>query len=763
MKRMFLGLSLLFVALSGAEVVTAQTSVYFPPGRLATQEYVQHYVDSVLAARPVVVQPPVVIIPEGPGPIVPVLLPCEAGPEIRSIGGVTEQSLTVVFHGSKVFGMDYTILKDGLPQRFGKIKPESNTLTIGYETLPAGTYTLRLSGNTCQGISEPKEFTIEKWSGQVNPPKVIPPGGVPHDGGKTDQTVKPVLLSRAHPYILDVQIAGSSNDWTISDVSTFGLRPGYEFIYLVNNDVVRTDRPLKDYHYRGNAPVRVHKQPIKKGVESLNKWDPNAKPGDWFLADASYSFPPISDVGGVTSYYFQNAWQPQSGDLAWVNPVPATWVPKDYSTWPDVSPEITLPADKVYVQVPHTEGQTIARSLRLGVTHISQRWVDREPNLPRDHLYNDVPQTRYLLNMRQAADGQWVKTFTESEARAAGRSVFLPNLWVGETMEGDFWVEPSNPAWTWFYDEVSKRYRELYRQDGKRRYVAHNYYDILPMALRQHSVAKVTDLRFVYTSPARNLPRGEFGTTLAQTNTHLTGWYKTFPDDNDYVYKKLYAMQASKRLGLFTGVFLFPVHEWQPGFSWQVDVAAPAGKFSRSDKAPISPGELVTAAYLGLDEGDIAIVWDTDAWMSKNPGIPGSRLKKPTNYSSLEKRSMNNRNSILTAWRLGFIVAAMLLCVTRPTAWAQSSAEIPRTAYESALLDSVLLYQALKPVHHSLENAYAALKVENQALRLQLRFVALQAQIKEQTYQATMARLEKRRKRQRWLDRGIGFGLGLLF
>ena len=622
----------IFSLLSGllliGQLATAQTSVFFPAGRLATEAYVKHYVDSVLAARPVVIPseaevPPVVIVPENPGPVVPVLLPCKAGPEIRSISSATEQSLVVVFHGEEVYGMDFEILKNGTVLRTGKIKPESNTLEIGYETLSAGTYSLRLIGNTCQGASQSKEFPIEKFSGQVNPPKIP-------DGSKIDQTVQPVLLSRSHPSILDIRITGTSENWLISDVSTFQLRDGYEFLYLVNNDIVRTSQNLTNYHYQGNTPVRIQKHPIKKGVESLVRWDPGAQPGGWFDPAASYSFGPVSDVGGVTSYFFQGGWLPQSQDLAWVNPVPAGWTPKDYSSWPEVSPQITMPADKVYIQNPHAEGQKISQLLRLGVTHYSQRWQNTEGGLPADKLYNDVPRLENLLGMIKSPGGQWIKSISADQARSAARRLPILPVEINETMEGDAFISQDDAAWSPFYEELAARTP----RDGRRRYRAHNYYEILPSEYSTTN-KKLADMRWVYTTPARSLPRGSFAGSLRNTNTHVVGWYKNAPDETTYVYKKLYNMQVSKKLGLFTGVFIFPVHEWQPGFSWQVSTTNPAGKLAQSDKAPLSPSELMTAAYLGLDEGDISIVWETDFQRSKNPNdittswMGGKRIWEP--------------------------------------------------------------------------------------------------------------------------------------
>jgi hypothetical protein len=161
--------------LLGIAAAFGQTTVTFPPGRLASEAFVKAYVDSVLKAQQAVKLPPIIPVEVPPvvidNPPVVALKPCDAGPEIRNISAITEQSLTVLFHGQNVLGLDYQILKEGATKRSGKIRPESNTLTIGYESLPAGTYTLRLSGNTCLGAST-REFTIEKWSGQANPPKV---------------------------------------------------------------------------------------------------------------------------------------------------------------------------------------------------------------------------------------------------------------------------------------------------------------------------------------------------------------------------------------------------------------------------------------------------------------------------------------------------------------------------------------------------------------------------------------------------------------
>lgn len=114
-----------------------------------------------------------------------------------------------------------------------------------------------------------------------------------------------------------------------------------------------------------------------------------------------------------------------------------------------------------------------------------------------------------------------------------------------------------------------------------------------------------------------------------------------------------------------------------------------------------------------------------------------------------------------TVWLLGFIVA-MLASLPSATVSAQSSSDAFRTAYESALLDSVLLYQKLKPLHSNLQKAYELRGQENQALLNQLRFERLQRLLEKQAHEMALASESKKRKWYRWLGRAEGFLLGVL-
>ena len=153
---------LLAFLLLTAPLARGQTTVTFPSGKIATEEYVRNYVDSVLGK-----------------PTPPIFSPCDEGPTLRTITNITENSLVASFHGKNVFGIDWQIVGDKGVVEMGSIRPTSSSLAIRYKALPPGTYTLKLFGNTCQGKSE-KEFRIkDKSTGHVPP---IPPANGRLDG-----------------------------------------------------------------------------------------------------------------------------------------------------------------------------------------------------------------------------------------------------------------------------------------------------------------------------------------------------------------------------------------------------------------------------------------------------------------------------------------------------------------------------------------------------------------------------------------------------
>lgn len=135
-----------------------QTTFSFTiPGNVATQEWVktlvQHKIDSIKAATPPVVSPP---------PFPSPTIPCKEGPEIKSISGISMNSITVKFHGNNVTEIYWQIVGEDLtrPIRYGIITPDSPTLKLTYDPLSPGRYFVGIMGTKCSG-SDIKEFTVK--------------------------------------------------------------------------------------------------------------------------------------------------------------------------------------------------------------------------------------------------------------------------------------------------------------------------------------------------------------------------------------------------------------------------------------------------------------------------------------------------------------------------------------------------------------------------------------------------------------------------
>ena len=121
----------------------------------------------------------------------------------------------------------------------------------------------------------------------------------------------------------------------------------------------------------------------------------------------------------------------------------------------------------------------------------------------------------------------------------------------------------------------------------------------------------------------------------------------------------------------------------------------------------------------------------------------------------------NNPKRLTTAWLTVFF-AVILAWLPSATACAQSSSDAFQTAYESALLDSVLLYQKLKPLHRNLERAHEHLRQENQALRSEIHFLRLHQRLAADQYEAKLLAAAVSTRRARWKGRLEGFLLGCL-
>jgi hypothetical protein len=153
--------------------VLAQTTLTFPPGKIASEEYVEKRIkakfDSLAKAQSgVVINIPPVIIPTNPSiPTIPttpvVTLPnCDRGPTITKVTYDASIGISVVFDGLNVKGMDYLLLGPVYETiTKGSVTPTSNTIRLGYPNLPDGAYHLTLIANTCTG-RDSEDFIVRK-------------------------------------------------------------------------------------------------------------------------------------------------------------------------------------------------------------------------------------------------------------------------------------------------------------------------------------------------------------------------------------------------------------------------------------------------------------------------------------------------------------------------------------------------------------------------------------------------------------------------
>jgi len=125
------------------------------------------------------------------------------------------------------------------------------------------------------------------------------------------------------------------------------------------------------------------------------------------------------------------------------------------------------------------------------------------------------------------------------------------------------------------------------------------------------------------------------------------------------------------------------------------------------------------------------------------------------------KYATNNPSPNSTAWPCACFVVMLLLCCSA-TASGQLSRDEFSTAYENALLDSLLLYTQLQHTHQNLLKAHEYTQQQNQALAHEVRVLRLQAAITERLHQQALLTDQKYRRRQRWKARLEGFLLGLL-
>lgn len=303
----------------------------------------------------------------------------------------------------------------------------------------------------------------------------------------------------------------------------------------------------------------------------------------------------------------------------------------------DLCPDMTLPAGHVYVKPATKQGWTTAQVMAKGVTHWASGGTESDAyyNASSQYSkkrYNNVPQIRSIFGLSGPdTNGNWWPNgyYNESQARAKGQqSDITARLWVGETMEGADWVPDTEPMWGWFYDELINRYDAQKAQDGVQYYVAHNYFSRWPTVFNVGQDTRANH-EALYSTSWSNWPVTMYtpGQNIGRPNTVLEGVYMNTPDlVPQTLLGMLMHMELAQKMGKFTGLFVFNVHEWFPGFASKVNYPG-EGTFYRSDKMPLDPNIQIALAFLAQEYGTIFIEWGLNGFQSPT--------KKPIDYYSI--------------------------------------------------------------------------------------------------------------------------------
>ncbi|MCE7061246.1 hypothetical protein [Dyadobacter sp. CY343] len=110
---------------------------------------------------------------------------------------------------------------------------------------------------------------------------------------------------------------------------------------------------------------------------------------------------------------------------------------------------------------------------------------------------------------------------------------------------------------------------------------------------------------------------------------------------------------------------------------------------------------------------------------------------------------------LLTVW----IALTGLACAK---ATAQGSEEKLQQGYEDALLDSLINYELLKPIHHTLSKTNEFLNKQSLASKAENNLLRLQLRVQKEHYELLLAAERKARRKRVALAFVFGFAAGKL-
>lgn len=192
---------------------------------------------------------------------------CQRGPFINSPINATSTQLSFSLDADDVRRFKYrvkdsipAIIKSGVVNMVNEVGTPifspTNVPIINVATLVPGNYTLEIEGDSCSSDVSTRAFTVADDGG--GPPIVTGP-------------VTPKEETASIPEQATFTVSGSTEDWTINDISTNSAPAGYNYMYFVDGKIYRQGGKLTNFHWPSNRSLWIWKFQVRADLTQLRE------------------------------------------------------------------------------------------------------------------------------------------------------------------------------------------------------------------------------------------------------------------------------------------------------------------------------------------------------------------------------------------------------------------------------------------------------------------------------------------------------------